>query len=95
MRWVVDERGRGGHRLPVVSKTISIDGEAYEKLSRARLSPAESFSHVIKRAAWSSPARTAADLLAALPNVPVPSETTLEYLETRQREDTPPEFAWQ
>ena len=94
MSSVVDGHGRGAHRLPVVSKTISIDSEAYEKLSRARLNPDESFSHVIKRAAWSSATRTGADLLAALPNVSVPSEATLEYLETRQREDAPPDFAW-
>ena len=73
---------------------MSIDSEAYEKLSRARLSPGESLSQVIKRGAWSSPARTAGDLLAALPGLPLPTEATLVLLECRQREDQPPESAW-
>ena len=79
-----------GHRPPVVSKTISIDSEAYERLSRARLSRDESFSQVIKRGAWSSPVRTAADLLAALPGLPLATEATLALLESRQHEDPPP-----
>ena len=78
-----------------MSVTISIDSEAYEKLSRVRLNPKESFSHVIKRGDWSSPKCVAADLLAALPAIPLPNEATLALLEERQHEDRPPDPAWE
>ena len=50
----------------MATKTISIDLEAYDRLRRARRSPDESFSKVIKRAEWPVPPRTAGALLAAL-----------------------------
>ena len=91
---VVDGSHGFDHRPRVVTKTISIDSEAYERLSSARLSRDESFSEVIKRGAWSSAARTAADLLAALPGLPLATEATLALLESRQCEDQPPVSAW-
>lgn len=36
-------------------KTVTFDDEAYELLRRAKLTPKESFSHVVKRLAGSRP----------------------------------------
>lgn len=72
---------------PMATKTISIDLEAYERLRRARLSPEESFSRVIKRARWRDERKTAAGLLAALDEVPVPDAAVLARLDEAQRAD--------
>ena len=60
------------------TKTISVDLEAYERLRRARLTPDESFSRVIKRARWRDEHNTSAGLLSALEEAPLriwPSST--------------------
>lgn len=75
----------------MAAKTISIDLDAYEKLRRARLTPAESFSMVIKRAVWPSPPHTAGALLAALEKLPVLDEETLDRLDRTQGTDALPE----
>lgn len=79
----------------MATKTISIDLEAYERLRRARQSPDESFSRVIKRAQWPGKPRTAAALLRALGQAPLPDPTALDRLELAQRADAPPEDPWQ
>ena len=79
------------HGACMATKTISIDMEAYEKLTRARLSPKDSFSSVIKRAHWDQKVKTCGDLLAALSSMPVVSEEVLQRLEQAQREDAPPD----
>ena len=73
------------------SKSISVDLDAYERLSRARLQPGESFSRVIKRARWVSPAATGAALLERLEGSGLLSDDTLDRLEKAQREDFPPQ----
>ncbi|MDP2954874.1 MAG: antitoxin VapB family protein [Longimicrobiales bacterium] len=78
----------------MATKTISVDLEAYERLRRARRSPDESFSRVIKRATWESPPRTAAYFLEALRATPLVDEETLDRLDAAQGEDTPPEDPW-
>lgn len=78
----------------MATKTISIDIEAYERLRRARRSPKESFSMVIKRAEWPTPPRTAGAVLRALEEVPVLDPDVVERLERAQTEDTPPEDPW-
>lgn len=78
----------------MATKTISVDIEAYERLRRARLSPDESFSRVIKRAIWASEPRTAAGLLEALGDAPVPDAATIERLDAAQSEDAPPGDPW-
>lgn len=78
----------------MATKTISIDLEAYERLRRARLSPDESFSRVIKRARWRDEHRTAAALLQAMEEVPPPDPAVLDRLEEAQRADRPPEDPW-
>ncbi len=78
----------------MATKTISIDLEAYERLSRARRWPGESFSKVIKRATWESPARSAGALLEALEGLPPLELEILRRLEEVQGADRPPEDPW-
>ena len=79
----------------MATKTISIDLEAYDRLRRARRSPDESFSKVIKRAEWPVPPRTAGALLAALAESPRLDDDTLARLDRAQAADRPPEDPWQ
>lgn len=76
------------------TKTILIDLEAYEKLSRARLSPRDSFSRVIKRAKWEMPPKTCGDLLQSLASLPTTTDEVLERLERAQAEDQAPDHPW-
>ena len=78
----------------VATKTISIDLEAYDRLRRARLSPDESFSRVIKRARWRNELKTAAGLLRALEEVPPLEPAALDRLDEAQRTDLPPADSW-
>ena len=71
----------------MATKSISIDMEAYQRLTRARLSPKESFSQVIRRTRWDEQVKTCASLLAALPHIPPADETVLARLEAAQRAD--------
>lgn len=80
--------------LRMATKTISVDLEAYERLRRARHSPDESFSRVIKRATWPEKLRTATALLDALDGLPRPPLAVIDRLDGAQRDDTPPEDAW-
>jgi hypothetical protein len=79
----------------MATKTISIDLEAYERLRRARRTRSESFSMVIKRAAWPAPPRTAGALLRALEGAPVLDDDVLRRLDDAQVGDRPPEDPWQ
>jgi hypothetical protein len=76
------------------TKTISIDLEAYERLSRARLSPKDSFSRVIKRARWETTAKTCGDLLQSLSTMPTASYKVIDRLERAQLEDQTPDHPW-
>ena len=76
------------------TKTISIDLEAYEKLSRAKLSHNDSFSRVIKRAKWEMPAKTCGELLHSLANMPTAGDEILDRLERAQAEDNTPDDPW-
>jgi len=78
----------------MATKTISIDIEAYERLSRAKTSPKDSFSRVIKRAKWDIPAKTCGDLLSALSTMPTVGDDVLERLERAQAEDAAPDSPW-
>lgn len=78
----------------MATKTISIDLEAYEVLSRARLSSKDSFSQVIKRAHWEKRAKTCGDLVKALPSLPLADEDVLDRLEAAQKADAPPDNPW-
>lgn len=50
----------------MATKTISLELDAYEKLRRAKHSPRESFSSVVRRAVFPDAAYTAADLLSLM-----------------------------
>lgn len=78
----------------MATKTISIDLEAYERLSRARLHPGDSFSRVIKRAKWEMPAKTCGDLLRSLAGMPTAGDEVLDRLEKAQAEDEAPDHPW-
>jgi hypothetical protein len=82
------------HVYSMPTKTISIDLEAYERLRRARRSPDESFSRVIKRAVWEAAPCTAGRLLDALEHLPPTDEAVLERLTAAQDSDAPPESPW-
>lgn len=48
----------------MATKTITIELDAYDALTRARLHPRESFSEVVRRARWDDKQHTARALLA-------------------------------
>ena len=50
----------------MATKTISLELDAYEKLRRAKRTPRESFSSVVRRAKFVDEPRTAREALAAL-----------------------------
>ncbi len=78
----------------MATKTISIDMEAYRRLTRARLSPKDSFSQVIHRARWDEQVKTCGGLLAALPHLPKANDAVLVRLEAAQQADAPPDNSW-
>lgn len=75
------------HPSSMAVKTITIDMDAYEALSR-RKKPGQSFSQVIKE--YFSPPKTGGDLLTALEEVRV-SEDALDAIEAqiRARRESP------
>lgn len=68
-------------------KTISLSEDAYRILKRAKRSPAESFTEVVKRATWEEPAATMGEALASLEAEFGRGKTavTAEELETSRR----------
>ena len=77
----------------MTTKTISIDVEAYERLRRARRSPDESFSKVIKRAEWPLP-RTAGALLSAMAKIAPVDKDVIDRLDIAQGLNRPPQDPW-
>jgi len=75
----------------MATKTISIDLNAYQLLSAARLSAKESFSQVIKRTLWQPQTKTCGNLLATLPELPMADEDVLTRLEAAQLADQLPD----
>lgn len=79
----------------VATKTISIDLEAYARLTSARQHSSESFSKVIKRASWKSEAKTSRGLMVALEGLEPLSLSAIRELDRNQRSDEPPDSAWE
>ncbi len=80
----------------MATKTISLDLEAYERLSAARKHQRESFSKVVKRAVWPAQSGTAGDLLAWRNGLEgAVDEKVLNRLDALQECDQPPENKWQ
>jgi hypothetical protein len=50
----------------MATKTISLEIDAYEKLRRAKRSPRESFSSVVRRARWDGGGATGPEVLSSL-----------------------------
>jgi len=82
------------HGACMATKTISLDLEAYGKLSLARVHERESFSQVIKRALWPHQEKNAANLLEQLDMLPRASAECIDLLEANQRLDLPPTDSW-
>lgn len=82
--------------LCMVTKTISLRLEAYDRLRRARRHPRESFSDVVLRAEWPDLGITAGELLEwYAQRGPVLSERALELIDEAKAADRPPEDKWQ
>ncbi len=80
----------------MATKTISLDLEAYDRLSAARKYERESFSKVVKRAVWPAQTGTAADLLAWRNEAGgTVDKAVLDRLGALQECDTPSENKWQ
>jgi len=81
----------------MATKTISVDLEAYQRLRRAKSSPRESFSQVIKRAIWQPKQGTAGQLLESIRAAGTavgPAEETLDQLDRLQESDAPTPDRW-
>jgi hypothetical protein len=73
------------HDLCMSTKTISLEVDAYEKLRRAKRTPSESFSSVVRRARWEETTPTARQLLDELSALVVRNPETLLAAEALNR----------
>ena len=81
--------------LCMPTRTISVRDEAYERLVRARKTPAESFSDVIMRARWEDEPTTAAGYLRLVrERGPIYGTGELAAVEEVKRKDRPPRNKW-
>jgi predicted CopG family antitoxin len=76
----------------MATKTLSVDEEAYLRLTRAKREPKESFSAVIKRARWDNNRKRCGDLLSRASGRV--SNDVLDYLDRAQVADAPPSDRW-
>ena len=68
----------------MATKTLSVDLETYERLSRARKHPKESFSQVIHRAIWSENEKSGRRILELMQMTEPATEETIQRLEAAQ-----------
>jgi predicted CopG family antitoxin len=87
------------HDSCMATKTISLEIDAYEKLRRARRSPSESFSSVVRRAVFPGTPCTGAELLNIIEKrsregrILIP-ESALDRLDEAQRSPRVSESEW-
>ncbi|MCX6879828.1 MAG: hypothetical protein NTW21_39390 [Verrucomicrobia bacterium] len=79
----------------MASKTISIDLEAYERMTRVRRHARESFSQIIRRAVWADSGKTGQRLLDLIASSKPASEEEIAHFEAAQENDFPPDDPWQ
>ncbi len=75
--------------MPMPTKTISLEIDAYEKLRRAKRFPRESFSEVVRRVEIPCLGIRGRDLLAREPFLDEPDFETIDSLNAN---DTPPDI---
>jgi predicted CopG family antitoxin len=79
----------------MATKTLSVDEEAYNILTKARNTPTESFSKVIKRGQWEKRPLTCGEFLEKMKEVKeVMSDEQLDYLDAAQKADVPGISKW-
>lgn len=83
------------HHACMATKTISIDLPAWERLRKARISDAESFSQVIHRAKWARGRKSCGDFVTELISKDrYLSANEIRRLKQAQKEDAPPKAVW-
>lgn len=84
----------------MATKTITLELDAYDKLKRAKKTPRESFSSVVRRAEFPDAPVTARELVATLRKrmaigaIPL-TEETLDSLDDYQDEPRTSESVWE
>jgi predicted CopG family antitoxin len=81
-------------RLCMATKTLSVDLEAYERLSRARKHPKESFSQVIRRAIWADNTKSGRKILELMTTSEPATEDAIARMDAVQDNDLPPVDPW-
>ena len=87
------------HGMCMATKTISLEVDAYEKLKRAKRSPRESFSSVVRRALWPDGEHSASVVLGLMNERmagrgELPAEEILDQLDRIQNSPTISDSAW-
>ncbi len=87
------------HDICMATKTISLELDAYEKLKRAKRSPRESFSMVVRRAVWPDSEHSASVVLGFMNermagHGDLPAEEILDELDRIQASPVISDSAW-
>ncbi len=72
----------------MATKTISLELDAYEHLSRARRHERESFSSVVRRANFTTPISTGISILEKLKSLPPVPDSAFEHWDRMEHEES-------